>query len=190
MMFGEKLKEARKNAGLSQEQFAEMLCVSRAAVAKWETDRGMPDVNNLKTMAGMLDVSVDHLLDNGEKLTLSETRMPIDLNSYEKSGKCRSRQDAACLAHYQNADAIYALIRRKKLTALEGVLDFVVQPGIIQTADLFNDEATYYLVEQNGKQYLVGVTKDFLFSSELGSKVEPKKFVLGKNKFASLYQIL
>ena len=190
MTFGEKLKEARKNAGLSQEQLAEMLCVSRAAVAKWETDRGMPDVNNLKTMAGLLDVSIDHLLDSGEKLTLSETRIPIDLNSYEKSGKCRSRQDAACLANYQNADAIHALIRRKKLTALEDILDFVVQPGIIETADLFNDEATYYLVEQNGKQYLAGVTKDFLFSSELGSKVDPKKFVLGKNKFSSLYQIL
>ena len=43
MTFGEKLKEARKKAGLSQEQFAEKMCVSRSAIAKWETDKGMPE---------------------------------------------------------------------------------------------------------------------------------------------------
>ena len=48
MTFGEKLKEARKEAGLSQEQLAQKLSVSRSAVAKWASDKGMPDVNNLK----------------------------------------------------------------------------------------------------------------------------------------------
>ena len=48
MTFGEKLREARKAAGLSQEQFAEKMSVSRSAVAKWESDKGLPDVNNLK----------------------------------------------------------------------------------------------------------------------------------------------
>ena len=51
MTFGEKLKAARKEAGLSQEQLSEKLSVSRSAVAKWESDKGMPDVNNLKAMA-------------------------------------------------------------------------------------------------------------------------------------------
>ena len=58
MTFGEKLKEARKESGLSQEQFAEKMNVSRSAVAKWETDKGMPDVNNLKIMAQLLNVSI------------------------------------------------------------------------------------------------------------------------------------
>ena len=38
MTLGEKLKEARKKIGLSQEQLAEKLCVSRQAVTKWESD--------------------------------------------------------------------------------------------------------------------------------------------------------
>lgn len=42
MTLGEKLKEARKQAGLSQEQLSEKLGVSRSAVAKWETDNGIP----------------------------------------------------------------------------------------------------------------------------------------------------
>lgn len=58
MTFGEKLKEARKKAGLSQEQFAEKMNVSRSAIAKWETDKGMPDVNNLKVMSQLLNVSI------------------------------------------------------------------------------------------------------------------------------------
>ncbi len=183
MTFGEKLREARKNAGLSQEQFAEMLCVSRAAVAKWETDRGMPDVNNLKTMAQLLNVSVDYLLDDGEKLTLVETKQPINLNDYQKSGKCRDKKDAACFAHFQDAETIYPLIRRRKQTMSEKIVDFLVQPGIIQGADYLKDATAYYLVEKSGKQYLVNVTRDFIISSELSAKVDSKKFNIGANRF-------
>ena len=42
MTFGEKLQEARKTAGYTQEQLAEKLCVSRSAIAKWESGNGMP----------------------------------------------------------------------------------------------------------------------------------------------------
>ena len=191
MTFGEKLKEARKNVGLSQEQLAEKLCVSRAAVAKWETDRGMPDVSNLKTMAQLLGVSVDYLLDDGEKLSLNEVREPIDLSQYQKGGKCRSRQDAACLAKFPNADAIYPLIRTKKLSTAEWFLDFFTLPGVIQLADYADDNSAYYLVEQAGRQYLVNVTKECFITSELTSKVDPKKFFIGKNRFQkAVYQLL
>ena len=78
MTFGEKLRKARKEAGLSQEQFAEKMSVSRSAIAKWESDRGMPDVNNLRIMAQLLGVSVDYLLDEDEKLSFNETKEAID----------------------------------------------------------------------------------------------------------------
>ena len=77
MTFGEKLKEARKESGLSQEQFAEKMNVSRSAVAKWETDKGMPDVNNLKIMAQLLNVSVDYLLDEMKRLVLMRLRKQL-----------------------------------------------------------------------------------------------------------------
>lgn len=44
MTFGEKLKEARKESGLSQEQLAEKMFVSRSAIAKWETVKRLADV--------------------------------------------------------------------------------------------------------------------------------------------------
>ena len=119
MTFGEKLKEARKESGLSQEQFAEKMNVSRSAVAKWETDKGMPDVNNLKIMAQLLNVSVDYLLDEDEKISFNEIKEAINLDEYEKSGKCRDKRDAVCLAKNTDARAICSLTRNQKMSKTE-----------------------------------------------------------------------
>ena len=47
MTLGEKIKEARTKCGFSQEKLAEKMAVSRSAIAKWETDKGLPEVGNL-----------------------------------------------------------------------------------------------------------------------------------------------
>lgn len=69
MKFSEKLKSIRKQAGMSQEQLAEKLGVSRQAVTKWETDGGIPDIDNLLAISALFSMSVDELLSNerGEK---------------------------------------------------------------------------------------------------------------------------
>lgn len=191
MTFGEKLKNARKEAGLSQEQLAEKLSVSRSAVAKWEADNGMPDVNNLKAMAVLLNTSIDYLLDEDEKITFNETREPIELESYEKTGKCRDKKDAAAYWRYRDADAIYPLIRSRKLSNKEFLLDLVTSWGVSQLADYANNMDGYYLVEKGSKQFLVRVSKDFITSSELADRVDPKKFVIGNNVFKkAAYQLI
>ena len=191
MTFGEKLKNARKEAGLSQEQLAEKLSVSRSAVAKWETDNGMPDVNNLKAMASLLNTSIDYLLDEDEKLTFNETREPIELESYEKTGKCRDKKDAAVYWKYRDAEAIYPLIRSKKLSVKEYLLDIVTSRGVSQLADYANNSDGYYLVIKDNKQILVRVSKDFISSSELADRVDPGKFIIGNNVFKkATYQLI
>ena len=183
MTFGEKLTEARKQAGLTQQQFAEKLSVSRSAVAKWESDRGMPDVDNLKTMSRLLSVSLDYLLEDDEMISFQSTKQPISLDDYVKEGSARSRQDAACLALHENAEAIYPLIRTRKLSLLESVTDFIVQPGIMQLTDYLNDNSACYLVEENGRQYLVSITADFAYTTELNHKVDPGRFVIGNHRY-------
>ena len=191
MTFGEKLKEARKEAGLSQEQFAQKLSVSRSAVAKWESDKGMPDINNLKAMAQLLDISVDYLLDEDEKLSFNETKEAIDLDLFEVTGKCRDKKDAACYARFNGADAIYPLIRRKRMSKSEWLADLIAGPGIIQGADYLRDSSAYYLVEVSGKQLLVNVSAEFITSRELASKVDPKKFDFGTDTFRKApYQLI
>ena len=191
MTFGEKLKAARKESGLSQEQLAEKMSVSRSAVAKWESDNGMPDVNNLKVMAQLLDVSVDYLLSEDEKLSFNETKEAINLDSFEVTGKCRDKKDAACYSKYSEADAIYPLIRRKKMSKAEWLTDFIAGPGIIQGADYLSDSSSYYLVESGSKQLLVNISADFISSRELANKVDPKKFDFGNYTFRkATYQLI
>lgn len=67
MEFGEKLQELRKSRGLTQQELAEALYVSRTAISKWESGRGYPSIDSLKEISGFFSVSIDDLL-SGEKL--------------------------------------------------------------------------------------------------------------------------
>ena len=67
MEFNEKLQELRKSKGLTQEELAENLYVSRTAVSKWESGRGYPNIESLKEISKFFSVSIDELL-SGEKL--------------------------------------------------------------------------------------------------------------------------
>lgn len=62
MSLGEKIKDYRKKAGLSQEQLAENLNVSRQAITKWENDKGIPDISNLIAISDEFGLSLDELI--------------------------------------------------------------------------------------------------------------------------------
>ena len=66
MIFAEKLVVLRKKAGLSQEDIADKLDISRQAVYKWENDQSKPDIEKLKLLSKLFDVSIDNLLDDKE----------------------------------------------------------------------------------------------------------------------------
>ena len=72
MEFNEKLQNLRKQKGLTQEELAEVLFVSRAAVSKWESGRGYPNLESLKAIAKYFGITVDELLSGEELLTISE----------------------------------------------------------------------------------------------------------------------
>ena len=86
-MLREKLRQLRRKKGLSQEAVAKELGISRQAVSKWETDLAQPDLDNLKKICEILDISADELLDiSCTKLQEKEIcNCEIYLiNSYEK----------------------------------------------------------------------------------------------------------
>jgi transcriptional regulator with XRE-family HTH domain len=62
MTFNEKLLSLRKKAGLSQEDLAEKLDVSRQAVSRWETGETLPDAKNLLELSSIFETSIDYLL--------------------------------------------------------------------------------------------------------------------------------
>ena len=71
MEFNEKLQELRKQTGLTQEELAATLYVSRAAISKWESGRGYPNIESLKAIAKFFSVTVDDLLSTDEVLTIA-----------------------------------------------------------------------------------------------------------------------
>ena len=55
------ISERRKYMGLTQEELSKKIGVSKSAIAKWETDGGLPDRDNLKKLSEVINVSVDEL---------------------------------------------------------------------------------------------------------------------------------
>ena len=72
MELNEKLQELRKQRGLTQEELARALYVSRTAVSKWESGRGTPNIDSLKQIAVFFSVSVDELLSGDQLLTIAQ----------------------------------------------------------------------------------------------------------------------
>lgn len=67
MNLPEKIKELRKQYDLSQEQLADKIGVSTQAITKWETGGGLPDIENLVSIAALFNIAIDELL-SAEKL--------------------------------------------------------------------------------------------------------------------------
>lgn len=72
MDFGEKLQQLRKEKEWTQEQLAEELFVSRTAISKWESSKGYPNIDSLKSVSKLFSVSIDDLLSSEELITLAE----------------------------------------------------------------------------------------------------------------------
>ncbi|MCD7810921.1 MAG: helix-turn-helix domain-containing protein [Ruminococcus sp.] len=194
MKFEEKLKQARKEHGLTQEEMASKLCVSRAAVAKWESGRGMPDVENLKAISELLDVSVDYLLDGTEDVSVSVVKEPVHWEDYPVSNRLKTTKgDAVVLAKYP--DAVITTLRRKRRLSLgEKIVDEALSlltdaPPSMNFADTLMDTSYYYLVELPDKTLLVNVTKEFIISRRININPSEKKIEVGDNIFTRAVKI-
>jgi len=72
MEFHEKLQELRKSRGLTQEELAEELYMSRTAISKWESGRGYPSIDSLKEISNYFSVTIDELLSTDKLLSIAE----------------------------------------------------------------------------------------------------------------------
>ena len=81
MEFNEKLQELRKARGLTQEELAEALFVSRTAISKWESGRGYPSIESLKQIANYFSISIDELLSGERLITIAENENRTNLKN-------------------------------------------------------------------------------------------------------------
>ena len=70
--------EMRMKKGLSQEEFAEQLFVTRQAVSRWETGETTPNIDTLKRLSEMFDVSINTLLGSPRELVCQCCGMPLE----------------------------------------------------------------------------------------------------------------
>ena len=66
MTFGEKLKKLRTDNGLTQDELAEKIYVTRTAISKWETDKGYPSIDSLKELSSLFKISIDKLISDDD----------------------------------------------------------------------------------------------------------------------------
>ena len=76
MTLGQRLQNARKEAGLSQEELAEQLGVSRQAVSKWENDSGYPEMEKMIRLSQIYQVSLDYLVGNEQEQEQPDEDIP------------------------------------------------------------------------------------------------------------------
>ena len=81
MEFHEKIQELRKNRGLTQEELASALFVSRTAISQWESGRGYPNIDSLKDISYFFDVSIDDLLSSEKLLTIAQKENKLNIQN-------------------------------------------------------------------------------------------------------------
>lgn len=200
MTFGEKIKQARIDAGLTQEELSEILCVSRSAIAKWEGNRGLPDVSNLKVISHAINVSVDYLLDEEGILDLSVTKKPNDLRGYSEKNKISRLKkieikEKIIREEYPKADITRLTVTKIKNTKAEKIADgligwFVLLLGNIplfgtqefgKTINTLDHQ--YYLVNDGTRQIFVLMTDELSISRTMNSSIKEKRFKIGDREF-------
>ena len=176
MTLGEKIREARRKCGLSQEQLAERLSVSRSAIAKWETDKGLPDVGNLKLLARLLNVSVDYLLDETKTVDDLVIRETYQLAAYGYGCK-KIKKDRAVRSRFPDA-VIYPLLARQELADLESFADNTPDCRTSPLDWVKNTDKAFYLIEKDARQFVVTVTDVYVEIRPLEHPLQGDRFHL------------
>lgn len=98
MTLGEKLKKFRNDTGMTQEELAARLYVTRAAVSKWETDRGYPAIDSLKLIARLMDCTLDELVSDD------------DVENQKRMEMKRAKQMCFCAIAFFAVAVVFALV--------------------------------------------------------------------------------
>ena len=80
MLITDKIKKLRKDNNMTQEDLADKLNVSRQTVSKWETNVGVPDIDNIKAICNLFNISTDELLDYNNEILKKKKQFIIDMS--------------------------------------------------------------------------------------------------------------
>lgn len=121
-IFGEKLKRLREEKGLTQENIARKLCISRATVSKYESGRRKPDIETMKTLSKYYGVSVDYIIGMTETAAFSS----IDEDDFKSD--CNNTEDRDNITKDEDIFRLAVKIKKHNLdlNILEGIIDNIL----------------------------------------------------------------
>lgn len=124
MKFGEKIVKLRKMKGLTQDEFASAVGVSRQAVYKWESGQSYPEVSKLVEMKVLFNISIDDLLDENYEIIVPEKNKRkrtgrTDKEKNEKTAVCAKSPDREM--NPANEEAPEAVAKAEEEPVLEKV---------------------------------------------------------------------
>ena len=164
MTLGEKIQTARKQAGLTQEQLAQKLFVTRAAVAKWESNGGTPDVQNLKALARMFCTPMEDLLNDDLAISRFGFREDVQADDPEKAAASRFPEAywvrrAALLHGLGKVEAFFNFLTF-------GLLKII---WVLKHTDEFKKH--YFVAEMGDVQYFIIIDDESITTTPLPHRV-------------------
>lgn len=190
MNFSENVKKHRVNNGLTQEQLAKKLFVTKQAISKWETGKGYPDASTLPTIAEVLDISIDQLMGTNEKRSMRKVIKPMKISLISAVLLVLIIVSTVKLVrNYNNAQSI---------KEIEGEVNFdLPKYGDITSSDLENWEVygntipisrMSYIIFKNDKT-LIEFEEELSISSEWNNEVSNDLLILIPNEIQSYLEI-
>ena len=172
MKFCEKLKTLRMDKGFTQEELAKRLFVSRSAVAKWEQGRGYPSLEMLEKLSGLLNFSIDELLDEKEyrKVTLDNS---VRVAKHNRYGKLIALISAVIVVIFALMIALFYMVSGKQ--GVEYVNGYaycrveIKETGIYMVCD--NDFYATYCVEK-GDEFFIENESNLLIYDKFGKETK------------------
>ena len=129
--------QLRTKSGLTQDELAEKIFVTRQAVSRWETGETMPNTETLKMLSKLFDVSINTLLGSPRKLICQCCGMPLDDSSTSKETDGTFNEEY-CKWCYKDGKFVY--------TSLEELTEFLV--GHLSNENWPSQQARAFFEEQ------------------------------------------
>jgi len=176
MLFAKKLKKVRDEAGISQEQLAEKLNLSRQAVAKWESGSGMPDIENLLAISEFFQVTVDGLLKENGCGTASTEAVPSSTKLIDFIVEAKKNTYASAQS-FSNARVVPSRLGSKDLAFEAGdykYLDtYVGSPCFSGSEVVYYQESPVWSMNYMGRSHTTEINGMISFLTVVLGRVQP-----------------
>ncbi len=187
MTFGEKLKHLRTQANLTQQQVANRINITRQAIAKWEQGVGLPDIDNLKKISSLFNVSIDEMLD----YKIEDINVTLNETIEECNEKGFKRISEFILEKFANANEIYQLSQEINLKLWQEIvyslLDFDVVLGL---HDFIQNGIVYaFYIKTETDNYLALVKKSTLMTKKLDNDFVKRHLVVDGYRYEKIKKL-